>query len=102
MIIQQERQMNVGLLIGESVVFFNQAYNRRHRSGGRNGGRFGRGRSRYHRQRPLCTYFCLLRHMMDKCYKKHEFPIGYKGSFHVASQPDDSSIRSITRSNNLD
>ena len=30
------------------------------------------------KERPLCTHCGKLGHIMDKCYKLHDFPLGYK------------------------
>lgn len=45
-------------------------------------GRFrGRSSGKGHgKQCPLCIFYCLLGHIVDKCYKKHRFLIGYKSS----------------------
>ena len=35
----------------------------------------------YSRNRPICTYCGMSGHTVDKCYKKHGYPPGYKITF---------------------
>lgn len=67
----------------EPTVFFNHSS----RGGGRMNGRFGErsGGSGCGRQCPLCIFCGLLGHTVDNCYKKHGYPIGFKGSMSSAA-----------------
>lgn len=95
MVVQQERQMASNIPTRDVFVLVNQASYRGGQFGGRFGGRFGRGGGRNNRQRPLCTYYGQLGHMIDKCYKKHCYPIGFQST-------SDQQAHSVTSSNNPD
>lgn len=62
----------------EPIVFFNRSTQSYGRGGGRS--RRGRGRYSYNKKPPRCTYYGRDNHIVDKCYKKYGFPIGFTKS----------------------
>lgn len=45
------------------------------------------GNSQYQRGRPVCTHCGALGHVVDRCYKKHGFPPGFKSKYPKSNNP---------------
>jgi hypothetical protein len=65
---------------GDSIALYTRSEMPRHNYGGR--GQFGK------KDRPMCSHCGVAGHIVDKCYKLHGFPPGYKsrGNAHAANQ----------------
>ena len=84
MLIREERQRSVGLsnsvhiksttlAVKGSNVNSNSNFPRFFGNSGIYGGKNSKGKDR-----PICTYCGKLRHVMEKCFKVHGFPPGFK------------------------
>jgi hypothetical protein len=74
LVIQEERQRNISIPslapAADSVAFFTRGEAPRHNYGGRN--------QSYKKDRPICSHCGITGHTVDKCYKLHGYPPGYK------------------------
>uniref|UniRef100_A0A2N9ETF6 Reverse transcriptase Ty1/copia-type domain-containing protein n=1 Tax=Fagus sylvatica TaxID=28930 RepID=A0A2N9ETF6_FAGSY len=90
LVVQEERQRNINipapLSTGDSVALFTrgEAPPRSNYGGNAHG---GKGQF-YRKERPLCSHCGITGHTMEKCYKLHGYPPGYKfkGKTHSANQ----------------
>ena len=86
LILQEEKRRQIGqtdLVIEPTALYANnfnpkgfqghQGWNQRgtHGSQGAKGGNSKK-------ERPVCTYYGIMGHVADKCYKLHGYPLGYK------------------------
>uniref|UniRef100_A0A2N9EDY1 Reverse transcriptase Ty1/copia-type domain-containing protein n=1 Tax=Fagus sylvatica TaxID=28930 RepID=A0A2N9EDY1_FAGSY len=84
LVVQEERQRGIGVpsmtANGDSIALYTRSEMPRHNYGGR--GQFGKN------DRPMCSHCGVAGHIVDKCYKLHGFPPGYKsrGNAHAANQ----------------
>uniref|UniRef100_A0A2N9FZI4 Integrase catalytic domain-containing protein n=1 Tax=Fagus sylvatica TaxID=28930 RepID=A0A2N9FZI4_FAGSY len=84
LVVQEERQRGIGVpsmtANGDSIALYTRSEMPRHNYGGR--GQFGK------KDRPMCSHCGVAGHIVDKCYKLHGFPPGYKsrGNAHAANQ----------------
>ncbi|KAL4644581.1 hypothetical protein ACB092_02G175200 [Castanea dentata] len=84
LIIQEEKQRRVGsnaIAIESAAIFFrgsNTSYNKGNYANKTNG----------KRERPICSHYGILGHVVDKCYKIHGYPPRYKNKLkgHSANQ----------------
>ena len=80
LILQEEKMRNIGhnfnmiqssdavaMYVNNGRVFLGH-------QGQKNGGKGANGK----KDRPVCTYCGFTRHIADKCYKLHGYPLGYK------------------------
>uniref|UniRef100_A0A2N9HGP5 Reverse transcriptase Ty1/copia-type domain-containing protein n=1 Tax=Fagus sylvatica TaxID=28930 RepID=A0A2N9HGP5_FAGSY len=90
LVVQEERQRNINIpalsSTGDSVALFTRG-----EAPPRNnyGGNVHGGKGQYYRkERPLCSHCGITGHTMEKCYKLHGYPPGYKfkGKTHSANQ----------------
>ena len=83
-VVQEERQRNINIPslapIADSVALFTRGEVTRNNYGGKN--------QSYKKDRPICSHCGITRHTVDKCYKLHGYPPGYKfkGKMHSANQ----------------
>lgn len=47
--------------------------------GGNASGHVGKGSKNKGKERPICSYYGIIGHVAEKCYKLHGYPPGYKG-----------------------
>ena len=89
LVVQEERQRNINIpalsSTGDSVALFTRGEAPRNNYGGNTHG--GKGQF-YRKERPLCSHCGITSHTMEKCYKLHGYPPGYKfkGKTHSANQ----------------
>ncbi|KAF8409410.1 hypothetical protein HHK36_005486 [Tetracentron sinense] len=82
-IIQEERQRNLSPLVNqviEPVAYVSKLEN------GRNVGNPPTFKNGFKRDKPTCTFCHLQGHVVDKCYKLHGYPPGYKSKGKNGSQ----------------
>jgi hypothetical protein len=74
LVVQEERQRNISIPslapAADSVAFFTRGEATRHNYGGKS--------QFYKKDRPICSHCGITRHTVDKCYKLHGYPPGYK------------------------
>jgi len=77
LVLQEERQRNISILSPsqETVAMFTRSNQPQPQQP-----RFGKPTysQNFRKERPLCTHCGLLGHLVDKCYKLHGYPPGYK------------------------
>uniref|UniRef100_A0A2N9I4I6 Integrase catalytic domain-containing protein n=1 Tax=Fagus sylvatica TaxID=28930 RepID=A0A2N9I4I6_FAGSY len=84
LVVQEERQRNINIPslapAGDSVALFTRGEAPRNHYGGK--GQFIK------KERPLCSHCGITGHTVDKCYKLHGYPPGYKfkNKMHSANQ----------------
>ena len=95
LILQEEKHKNIGhginVMVEPTTLYASNGSNpnfcpsfRPTQSQGYNGGKKGE----FKKERLVCTYCGLIRHIADKCYKLHGYPPGYKpkGNASMANQ----------------
>ena len=84
LITREEKQTRVGsnAIVVESPAFFSRGPNNSSNKGNYTNKPNGK------RERPICSHCRILSHVVDKCYKIHGYPPGYKnkGKEHSANQ----------------
>jgi hypothetical protein len=84
LVVQEERQRNINIPslapAADSVALFTCGEVTRNNYGGKN--------QSYEKDRPLCSHCGITGHTVDKCYKLHRYPPGYKfkGKMHSTNQ----------------
>ena len=86
LILQEEKRRQIGQadLVIEPIALYANNFNPKgfqgHQGwnqGGTHGGQGAKG-GNSKKERPVCTYYGIMGHVADKCYKLHGYPPGYK------------------------
>ena len=87
LVIQEERQRNINIPslapVADSVALFTRGEATRHN--------YGKNQS-YKKDRPICSHCGITGHTVDKCYKLHGYPPGYKFKAKIHSAHQSSAV----------